>query len=198
MSRYRQGLSVSELRARFYEDVGDGRSADELVALYGADRARFLGADAEHHFRPTSVHAGSPLYRDALGREYTPYDTPTSREWLVRIPPQYARRAAAALRAGDRPAPKDLVDYPQPGEELRLTRVRPGRRRSAGSSASDGDVVDATARVQSVSDTRARASCVVSLQTALPSDRSAAERDTLERRAGAEQQRRLERVDRRY
>jgi len=189
MARYRQGLSIAELRERFADDLRRG-DARELEALYGPDRARFMGADAAGHFRPTSVHAGSPLYRDALGREYTPYDTPTAREWLVRIPPQFARRAARALRTGDTPADADLVDFPQPGERLALTRVHYGR------GPRDEAIVDA--RVESVADTNARASCVVITSTALPSTRTAVEADALERRASAEERRRLERADRRY
>lgn len=199
MSRYRQGLSIGELRDRYYADAAE-RTATEMAALYGTDEPRFLGTDPQHRLRATSVHLGSPLYRDAQGREYTPVDVPASQEWHVRIPPQYARRANAALRAGDRPAEADLVDYPRLGEQLLLTRITgAARRRAGGDKPSRGDDAPVVpARVAAVVDTKARASTVVVFDEAVPSARTDAEHEALERRADAEQRRRASRIDRTY
>lgn len=178
MSRFEQGLSIEALRERYAEDVAT-RTPDELDALYGRDMPRFMGADPEHRFRPTSVHLRSGMYADAQGRVYTPVREPTSDEWWVRIPP-------TRLRADQAP-----LEFPEPDEWLELRYAEGG--------GADGPAV-LRAQVHQLIRTRATSSAVVVFSRPIDSTRPAAQQSRLEARGQREFARRMAaaEADRRY
>jgi hypothetical protein len=131
---YRRGLAISELQARFYQDV-EKLPAAQVERLYGRDHKDAVGfLEMRPQDRPTSVHLRSPFYTDQYGLEYTPRDLPTTESLFVRIP----RSKAAALRR--RINAGDLIDdleetgvfcFPKVGEvlELRVHRRYPAALR---------------------------------------------------------------------
>lgn len=123
MSQYCAGLSIEEMRERYLAEV-DTLDEQELRARWGNDRPRFLGngsADRREHWRPTSVHLGSPMYVDQLGREYTPHTLGRTNIWWVRIP-KSAARSQRALAARGELMVEQITEFPRTGDSLKLHR----------------------------------------------------------------------------
>lgn len=151
MSEYERGLSIAELREQFLED-SEKLDAEELFIRYGREGPRLLNSG--DLMRPSSRHLRSPMYIDEQEREYTPDETNATVVWWIRLPAHVTARHRAEIRDGKR-SPLDILQFPEPGEQLKLTHLRDRQR-----------AVE-TVRLESISE-RKIASAQVSFDRAVP------------------------------
>lgn len=188
MSRYKQGLSIDALRDQYESDL-IAKTEEEIILLYGRDKPRFAGLNAQERLRPTSFHLRSPLYVDEQGRQYTPVSEPKSKDWWIRVPAGITRKMNKALREGE-DADKYAVDFPMPGDALILRQVQYGRH--------EVDPFSLPVRVQTCTMTRARASALITFDAEIVSTRNADQIEALEAREQRDLERRQRRADRLY